>query len=130
MLALHFLWPAHHWNLGVTRWWGLPIALAGFVLVVESARRFRPRTTLRPDTAPSMLVTDGFHRISRNPMYTGMLVSLIGGFVMLGSATPALPIPFFFWCIRTRYIAYEEQALEDRFGDEYLAYKRRVRRFL
>lgn len=129
MLALHFLWPVHQWNLGMTRWWGLPLAVAGFVLVVESARRFAPRTTLRPDETPSLLVTDGFHRYSRNPMYTGMLISLVGGFVMLGSATPVLLIPLFFWCIRTRFIAYEEQMLESRFGDEYLAYRSRVRRF-
>ena len=75
-------------------------------------------------------MTDGFHRYSRNPMYTGMLISLVGGFVMLGSATPVLLIPLFYWCIRTRFIAYEEQLLESRFGDEYRAYKRRVRRFI
>ena len=130
MLALHLLWPVYRWNFGMTRWWGLPIVVAGFVLVVGSAGRFAPRTTLRPDETPSLLVTDGFHRYSRNPMYTGMLISLVGGFVMLGSATPVLLIPLFFWCIRTRFIAYEEQMLEWRFGDEYRAYKRRVRRFL
>ena len=129
MLALHFLWPAHQWNLGMTRWWGLPFVVAGFVLVAESARRFAPRTTLRPDETPSLLVTDGFHRYSRNPMYTGMLISLVGGFVMLGSVAPVLAIPLFFWGIRTHFIAYEEQALERRFGEEYRAYKRKVRRF-
>ena len=63
-------------------------------------------------------------------MYTGMLISLVGAFVMLGSLTPLLIIPLFFWCIRSRFIAYEEQALERRFGEEYRAYKARVRRFL
>ena len=130
MLALHFLWPGHRWNLGMTRWWGLPFALAGVVLVVGSARRFAARTTLRPGETPSELVTDGFHRYSRNPMYVGMGVALVGGFVMLGSLTPLLAVPLFFWCMRTRFIAYEEQVLERRFGEEYRAYKRRVRRFL
>jgi protein-S-isoprenylcysteine O-methyltransferase Ste14 len=130
MLALHFLWPAYLWNLGMTRWWGLPLAFAGFVLVVGSARGFSGKTTLRPDETPGVLVTQGFHRYSRNPMYVGMLISLVGAFVMLGSLTPLLVIPLFFWCIRSLFIAYEEQALERRFGEEYRAYKARVRRFL
>jgi protein-S-isoprenylcysteine O-methyltransferase Ste14 len=129
MLALHFLWPVHRWNYGMTRWWGLPFALAGIVLVTGSARRFASRTTLRPEQTPSVLVTDGFHRFSRNPMYLGMGVAMLGGFVMLGSVTPALPVAFFYWLIRTRFVAYEEQVLERRFGDEYHAYRRRVRRF-
>lgn len=130
MVALHFLWPIHRWLWGTSRWWGLPFALAGFVLVVGSARRFARRTTLDPAGTPSLLVTEGFHRYSRNPMYLGMLVALLGGFVMLGSLSPLVVIPFFYWLLRTRYIAWEERVLERRFGDDYHAYKRRVRRFL
>jgi protein-S-isoprenylcysteine O-methyltransferase Ste14 len=130
MVALHFLWPIHRWNWGMSRWWGLPFALAGFVLVVGSARRFASRTTLRPDETPSLLVTDGLHRVSRNPMYLGMLIALLGGFVMLGSVSPIVALPLCYWVLRTRFIAYEEQMLESRFGDEYHNYKRRVRRFL
>jgi protein-S-isoprenylcysteine O-methyltransferase Ste14 len=130
MVALHFLWPLHRWNWGASRWWGLPFALVGFVLVAGSARRFASRTTLRPGETPSELVTDGFHRWSRNPMYLGMLVALVGGFVMLGSVSPVVAIPALYWLLRTRFIAYEEQALERRFGDDYHAYRRRVRRFL
>jgi protein-S-isoprenylcysteine O-methyltransferase Ste14 len=130
MLALHFLWPVYRWNLGMTRWWGLPFALAGFVLVVGSARRFAGATTLRPAETPQLLVTSGFHAYSRNPMYLGMLVSAVGGFVMLGSLSPIVVLPLLYAGLRFRFVAYEEQALEQRFGDAYRDYRRRVRRFL
>jgi protein-S-isoprenylcysteine O-methyltransferase Ste14 len=130
MLALHFGWPVYQWNLGMSRWWGLPFALAGFVLVVASARRFSKVTTLRPQETPKSFVTDGFYRLSRNPMYTGMLLSLVGAFIMLGSLTPIVALPLFWWWIGRHFIAHEERVMEQQFGEQYLAYKRRVRRWI
>ncbi len=129
-LTLHFAWPVYRWNPCMSRWWGLPFALAGLVLVVASARRFARVTTLRPSETPSLLVTDGFNRLCRNPMYTGMLLSLVGAFVMLGSLTPVVAVPLFYGLIGRHFIAHEERVLEQRFGEEYLAYKRRVRRWI
>ena len=130
MVFLHFAWPLHHWNLGMTRWWGLPFALAGFAVVTLCAGRFARVTTLLPYETPSVLVTNGLYRVSRNPMYAGMLLAMVGGVVMLGSVTPALAVPLFYWIIRTRLVAHEERVLEERFGDEYRAYQRRVRRWI
>jgi protein-S-isoprenylcysteine O-methyltransferase Ste14 len=130
MVVLHFAWPVYQWNLGMSRWWGLPFALAGFACVVTSARRFAPVTTLRPYETPSVLITGGLHRVSRNPMYAGMLLSMVGGVVMLGSVTPALAVPAFAWLLSARFIAHEERVLEERFGEEYRAYRRRVRRWV
>ncbi|MGH0033308.1 MAG: methyltransferase family protein [Myxococcota bacterium] len=131
MVALHFAAPLYQWNLGASRWWGLPFAVAGCALVVVAAGRFRrASTTLRPYEEPARLVTDGLHAWSRNPMYLGLAVSMVGAFVMLGSASPAAVVLFFFWWIRTRYVAFEERAMEERFGDAYREYARRVRRWL
>jgi protein-S-isoprenylcysteine O-methyltransferase Ste14 len=130
MVVLHFAWPIYQWNLGMSRWWGLPLALAGTAIVIVCARRFAPVTTLRPWETPSVLVTDGLHGVSRNPMYAGMLFAMAGGAVMLGSLTPALVVPVFAWILRTRFIAHEERVLEERFGDDYRAYRRRVRRWI
>jgi protein-S-isoprenylcysteine O-methyltransferase Ste14 len=130
MVVLHFAWPVYQWNLGMTRWWGLPLAVAGCAVVVICARRFAPVTTLRPWEMPSLLVTGGLYRLSRNPMYAGMLLAMIGGVVMLGSLTPALAVPAFAWLLRTRFIAHEERVLAERFGDDYRVYRRRVRRWI
>lgn len=130
MLLLHFAVPLAHWNLGASRWWGLPFALAGFALVVVGAGRFRGTTTLRPYEEPAALVTDGLHAWSRNPMYLGLLVSALGAWIMLGSLSPGLAVASLYWLLRRRFIAYEEYAMEERFGEAYREYKRRVRRWL
>lgn len=130
MVALHFAFPLYKWNLGMSRWWGLPFALCGLALVCACFSRFAPVTTLRPDESPAVLVTDGFYRVSRNPMYLGMLISLASAFVMLGSTTPVVALPLFYALIRVRYIAHEERLLEARFGDAYRDYRRRVRRWI
>ena len=127
--ALHL--PIGQWNVGASRWWGLPPAVAGLLLVVVAAGRFHRRsTTLRPYAEPRELVTDGLHRYSRNPMYLGLLLSLAGAWVMLGTISPGLVIPPFYLLIRYRYVAHEERVMRERFGDAFRAYERRVRRWL
>jgi protein-S-isoprenylcysteine O-methyltransferase Ste14 len=130
MLILHFACPVVQWNLGVSRLAGLPFALLGIAFVVTSVRQFRSVTTLMPFEQPSALVTRGFFRVSRNPMYTGLLLSILGAVIMLGSATPALAIPLFAGLMQTRFIAHEERVLEHRFGEAYRDYRKRVRRWL
>jgi protein-S-isoprenylcysteine O-methyltransferase Ste14 len=63
-------------------------------------------------------------------MYLGMTLILVGIALALGSLTPWLVIPVFIWQITVRFIAAEERKLEATFGNSYLEYKRRVRRWL
>jgi len=63
-------------------------------------------------------------------MYLGMLLALVGLFLLLGSITPLFVIPIFVWAITKRFLLIEERALEERFGEEYIKYKDRVRRWL
>lgn len=130
MLALHFALPLVQWNLGMTRWWGLPFSGAGLALVVCGVRGFARRTTLHPFREPSQLVTTGCFAWSRNPMYTGLVLSLLGAALMLGSLSPVACVPPFVWLLRHRFIAHEEGALEEQFGDAYRHYRLRVRRWL
>lgn len=130
MLILHFACPIAQWNLGMSRFVGLPFAVLGIVFVVTSVRQFRSVTTLMPFEQPSALVTGGFFRVSRNPMYTGLLLSIVGAVIMLGSVTPALAIPCFVAVMQKRFIAHEERVLERSFGETYRAYRKRVRRWL
>jgi protein-S-isoprenylcysteine O-methyltransferase Ste14 len=63
-------------------------------------------------------------------MYLGIVIVLLGVAVMFGTVGASLPIPFFVWVIQTRFIVGEENFLEELFGEQFLAYKRRVRRWL
>lgn len=130
MLALHFSMPVVQWNLGMARWLGLPFVLLGAALVAWSVRRFVGATTIHPREISSELVTNGAYRFTRNPMYLGLLLSLVGAAVMLGSLTPVLVAPPFFVVIRQRFVLREEEALERRFGEEFRRYRKRVRRWV
>jgi len=90
----------------------------------------RAGTTIKPFEDSSALVTDGPFAFSRNPIYLGAAVGLLGIFVVLGSLSPLAVIPAFVYIIRTRFIAVEERMLEDAFGDDYRDYMKRVRRWI
>ena len=110
---------------------GAVLLVAGLVVTIVSANAFaRAGTAIRPFEESSVLVVSGCYRFTRNPMYLGMLLVLLGVAVLLGSATPFLVPLLFAWLIQQRFIRHEEAMLEERFGDEYRAFRARVRRWL
>jgi len=131
MVAAHFLCSVARlipvpWNLlGV-----LPI-LAGLVLNVWSWSLFqRAATTIQPFDRPNRLVQEGPCRISRHPMYLGMALLLAGVAAVLGSASPWAVPPVFVAFVEWRFIGAEERAMEGAFGQAYLDYRKRVRRWI
>jgi len=76
------------------------------------------------------LVTSGPFRFSRNPMYVGMLIWLLGLAVLLGSLIAFVFPVLLFLLANFIVIPMEERELERSFGEPYLEYKRRVRRWL
>ncbi|MFZ1105652.1 MAG: isoprenylcysteine carboxylmethyltransferase family protein [Hyphomicrobiaceae bacterium] len=77
-----------------------------------------------------MLVTDGLFRWSRNPMYLGFVLRLLGTAILLGTTTPFIA-PALFALIADRwYIAFEERAMGEKFGVDDAAYMGRTRRWL
>jgi protein-S-isoprenylcysteine O-methyltransferase Ste14 len=76
------------------------------------------------------IVTSGLYKFSRNPMYVGLLIILTGYAIWLGSVTPFLLLPLFYWLITQMQIKPEERILQQKFGQEYLDYKNTVRRWL
>ena len=111
----------------------LLIALIGGTFDVGGLIFFlRAKTTVNPlqPARTSALVTSGIYRITRNPMYVGMLLILIGWAVFLAAPWAlAGPLLFFAWIGRFQ-IAPEERVLAGLFGEVYAAYRRRVRRWL
>ena len=63
-------------------------------------------------------------------MYLGMLSILLGVAFLLGSLSPFIGLPLFVLLITTQQIIPEEMTLTNKFGQEYLDYKHRVRRWL
>lgn len=112
---------------------GWAAIVLGLALNLAPKRHFhRAGTTvnpLRPD-ASTALVQSGLHRISRNPMYLGHAVILLGVAVVLGNAAALGAVPLYMAYVTRFQILPEERALQARFGAGYLDYARRVRRWL
>jgi protein-S-isoprenylcysteine O-methyltransferase Ste14 len=109
------------------------LIVLGVALIAMSLRSFaRAGTTpnpLHPKNATE-LVTSGAYALSRNPMYVGDAVALVGIAVWLGSLPSLLPIAAFIVYVDRVQIAAEEKAMAEIFGDRYTAYRRHVRRWL
>ncbi len=130
-LALHFLAPGPALPGSPWRYLGAAPIASGFALMVWAVREFDKRkTTHKPEETPSALVATGPMRISRNPMYLGMVLILLGIGILAGSITALLPVPAFFLTVDFFFIRPEEEKLGRIFGEEYLLYRRRVRRWL
>ena len=116
---------------GVARVLGWPLVGGGMALCTWFVRTMRAAdTTLDVDKPVSSLVQDGPFRYSRNPGYLS-LTMLYAGIAILGNALWAiLLVPLVLYVIQREVIEREERYLERTFGKEYLAYKRRVRRWV
>ena len=110
---------------------GTGLMALGLLMILWPAASFGRRGTgVIPFSPASHLVTTGFYRFTRNPMYLGMLLLLLGGGLKGGFLGAFLPIPLFPLVIHRQYILREEVFLEEIFGQAYLDYKQRVRRWL
>ena len=113
------------------QWIGAVAIAGGVALTVSFELAFRrARTPANPYTPTRALATSGPYRFSRNPGYLGMAIVYAG--IALAADAPwvlAMLVPALV-VIQLFVIAREERYLERLFGDEYLSYKRRTRRWL
>lgn len=110
----------------------LSMNLSALVAIAAFAGFWQARTTinpLQPDRA-SVLVTHGIYRFTRNPMYLSLLLLLVAYASQLGTwAAFAGPVAYVAYITRFQILP-EERVLLSKFGAEYDAYRRRVRRWL
>ena len=131
MVLMNRSWPVLRWTEPPASEAGWLLVVAGLVVMGVSAYAFhRVDTGIVPFDDATTLVTSGFYRFTRNPMYLGMVIILLGGAIRAGSFGALVPIPLFIWVIRQQFILAEERFLEDAFGEQYLDYTKRVRRWL
>jgi|SRR5688572_2948452 protein-S-isoprenylcysteine O-methyltransferase Ste14 len=109
------------------------LALAGVVIALCGVISFRRAQTtvnpLKPETSTA-LVSTGIYRITRNPMYLGMLAVLLAWAAYLSSIWALLgPAAFALYITRFQIIP-EERALRSLFGTAFVEYTHRVRRWL
>ncbi|MFJ3054036.1 methyltransferase family protein [Pseudomonas nitroreducens] len=119
--------------LGGRLWLALLVVLAGAAVCLAGVASFRrARTTvnpLKPESASSLVIA-GIYRHTRNPMYLGFAIILLGWCVFLGSALAVLGVVAFVLYIGRFQIRPEERALRELFGAEFEAFCGRVRRWV
>ena len=121
----HFHQPLPYW--GIARAVGFLLICAGLIPVVDSfAGFFTAGGTPVPVASPPRLVTSGFYRYVRNPIYVGFLAILVGQTLLFGS--PGLiTYTAVAWCVGAAAVRfYEEPILARKCGAEYQAYRRAV----
>lgn len=91
---------------------------------------FKTKNTLITARSANSLQTKGLYSISRNPMYTGLLCLYSGLAMLVGNWWTVMFIPFVFFIIQVYVIRREENYLARRFGQQFIDYKKRVRRWL
>lgn len=105
--------------------------VAGLLLLVLAGGLFKKADTeMIPFREVRALVTDGVYRFTRNPMYLGMALILLGTACTTGTVAGLLVTPVFMAIIEVRFIRPEEVMLRSIFGEEFEAYCSRVRRWL
>ncbi len=108
----------------------VPIAIGSWLNLVADQVFKKRQTTVKPFEESSTLVTDSVFRLTRNPMYLGMILILLGEALLLGSAPPFLVVLITAVFFDRAYIKPEEHILAATFGEEFDAYRSRVRRWV
>ena len=118
-------------KISILQYFGILLIILGFVIIGYCKRIFRivGKGTPVPIEPPKEFVACGLYKFARNPMYISYVVIYIGLFFISGSL---LMFIFTLLCIPLIHFAvvhFEEPSLEKRFGDTYLEYKKKVKRW-
>ena len=130
-LVANKLYPMAFLPRAVSRVLGLPFIFGGLAIGLLGFREMRrAETNVDPYKPATAIVTEGPYRFTRNPLYIGMTLVYSGITALFNAFPAAMLLPLALAVMRGGVIEREERYLERKFGDEYLAYKARVRRWL
>ena len=130
-VGLHFVFPVKKVIYPPYTYLGIVFIIFGIVLNIWSDSLFKKKkTTVKPYENPAEIETSGPFRISRHPMYLGMVAILLGVAIVLGSLITFVFPVLFVILMEIMFIPLEEKNIEKVFGKKYLEYKKKVRRWI
>ncbi len=133
MWATAYSLPTFYYHWPLSKYVMAVFYLLGAGLIITATLQFKKAATtlnpMNPDRASS-LVTGGLFRFSRNPIYLGLLLILIGWAVTLEHSIAYIWLPLFVFFINRYQIIPEEMALQRQFTKTYKNYQNKVRRWL
>lgn len=128
---LHWTTPLSQLHVYSNQVLGIILGIGGFVMMMWGWWLFKKRdVAICPTAETARLVTHAIYRFTRNPMYLGLVLMLVGLAIYVGTPPFYLAAIAYFAVINWVFCPYEEAKLANSFGQEYLNYKERVRRWL
>lgn len=129
-VPFRFLFPdlnliAVPWNLS-----GLIIMTLGLYLVWKPYKQFMDHNTPENFGTATCVVADGLYEYSRNPMYVGGVLFLIGLAVLMGNLLSFISPLLFILVMHFMFIPYEEEKMIQECGEDYTVYMKKVRRWI
>ena len=114
-----------------TRLIGASFVIGGLFLAVLAVLEMRrAKTTFIPHQTPTSMVTSGVFSFTRNPIYLGDVMILLGFVLWWGAVIALILVPLFLFTIERRFILPEEERLRAEFGDAFEGYAANVHRWL
>lgn len=105
---------------------GTLTAISGVIQCAVQSTSVNPH---KPGNASS-LITSGVYRLSRNPMYLGMLIILLAAILKFGNPLGLIILPLYMLYMNRFQIIPEEHVMLEKFGDEFTSYCNKVRRWV
>lgn len=127
---LHWATPLSQLHVYSNQVLGIVLGMGGFSVMMWGWWLFKKfETAVCPTAITDHLVTSGVYRVSRNPMYLGVVGMLLAIAIFVGTFPFYLATAIYFLVINNVFCPYEENKLAEAFGDAYISYKNKVRRW-
>ncbi len=133
MYGISKLFPAFQYTFIGSNWLASGSVIVGLGIGIMGVLEFKKaQTTVNPHTPEKSvsLVISGIYKYTRNPMYLGLLLSLLGWALYLSNGLAFILLPVFMIYMSRFQIQPEERVMMQKFEDEYRVYLTQVRRWL
>lgn len=128
-IALKFIFPRGNFMGFPYILIGIPFILVGLLLIAWTYKLFMKNKTPENFSRSKAVVKEGPYEVSRNPMYIGAVLFLIGISLLLGNYITFIS-PLILLIILNRFVLLEEKKIQRELGKEYLKYKEKTRRWI
>jgi len=129
-VVFHFILPKFNYIQSPYNYLGVILIILGLWLTIWPWQIFKKHNTSERFVQSKALVTEGPYEFSRNPMYLGMTLVLLGLVIVIQNILSFIFPVLFFLVIHFMFVPYEEEKNEQDFGQKYLGYKNKVRKWI
>ena len=131
LIGFHYILPIFNFTYSPYKYLGTILIIFGCVVNLWTDMLIKKNnTTVKPHLMPSTLITSSPFSFSRHPMYLGMMSILLGAAILAASLIAFLFPIIYVILMEKLFIPVEETNLEKAFGDEYINYKKNVRKWI